>query len=173
MGNELLSRNASGKLKDPMAFFMKYFPWINFVKLLSILSPPDPIGNNKLFKTVLGTIDNEGPVVVKTYLAKIKDKSELSDRLESYKATLEKMKKTFQLNTHPNLMPYQGLDKNEVSFLFASRLAFSFVNPTIFSIQPSSADQLDSTAYTNGQVLAFFPASFCALPNAQRRNLSR
>jgi hypothetical protein len=35
MGNQLLTNEDVAKLKDPMAYFLKYYNWITFVKLLS------------------------------------------------------------------------------------------------------------------------------------------
>ncbi len=113
MGNELLSQRVSGKRKDPMTFFMKYYHRINFVKLLRSFVSLILIGDNKLFKTVLGTIEKEGPVVVKTYMNKI---SEIS-ALAKYRETLEEMQRKLTLPKHPNVMPYQCLIQDQVHSL--------------------------------------------------------
>ena len=81
------------------------------------------IGDDKLFKTVLGTIKDEGPVIVKVHLCGItNDDNELREELRKYERSLVNIKETFSILRHPNVMPYQGLILNNViSFIRIER----------------------------------------------------
>ncbi len=65
---------------------------------------------------MLGTIENEGPVVVKTHLAKLAKGGGVAEELSRYRNELEEIKHTFDLLRHPNVMPYQGLILDNVLF---------------------------------------------------------
>lgn len=110
MGNQLLSQRSAEKLDDPMAFIMKHHQDITFVKLLSkmyfdyILS-----GENQLFYTILGTLESEGPVVVKTYLKKVVKSGQAPENLAKYKQILGEMQENLRLFRNPNVMPYQWI----------------------------------------------------------------
>lgn len=120
MGNKLLVSKVKAKFADLSTFFIKYYRDIAYVKLLRILLLSS-VGNNKLFKTVLGTMENEGPVVVKVYLIDRKNK-DIIDDLRVYKIELERTQAIFNLTTHPNVMPYQSLILDNVKFYMKNRM---------------------------------------------------
>lgn len=106
-------QKTSGKLDNPLTFFMKYYQDISFVKLLRTFL--HSLGDNKLFKTILATMEDNGPVVVKAYLTKhARRNSAANDELMKYKSRLEDIRKTLSLLQHPNTMPYQRLVLDEV-----------------------------------------------------------
>ena len=67
----------------------------------------------------MGTIEDEGPVIVKVYLSKENNRSEeLAKELESYKKTFENMREVLDIHSHPNVMPYQGLILDYVILIY-------------------------------------------------------
>ena len=115
MGNKLLVQKQDGRFNDPATFFIKYYNEITFIKTLRIKCIT--LGDNKLFKTVLGSIENNGPVVVKTYLVLISNFNKtMIDELNKYQKRLEHLKKTLDLLHYPNVMPYQSLKLDKVFF---------------------------------------------------------
>ena len=77
----------------------------------------DFVGDNKLFHTILGTLESEGPIVVKTYLRKLAKSKQDAEKLEEYKRKLGAVKDTFTILRHPNIMPYQWLLLETVKML--------------------------------------------------------
>jgi len=88
--------------------------------------------------TIFGTIENEGPVVVKTHLAKMsKDvkAGKMSDEMRKYGDILLDIKNTFNLFKHPNVMPYQMLIRDSVFFYNSIvSLESCFNDKTIFPL---------------------------------------
>lgn len=104
---------AKNKFADLSTFFIKYHRDITYVKILRTLFSAT-VGDNKLFKTVLGTMESEGPLVIKVYMIG-KGNKELVDDFGKYKDELENIQTVFNLTTHPNVMPYQSLILDNVS----------------------------------------------------------
>eukprot|EP00826_Nyctotherus_ovalis_P021426 TRINITY_DN16912_c0_g1_i1.p1 TRINITY_DN16912_c0_g1~~TRINITY_DN16912_c0_g1_i1.p1 ORF type:complete len:114 (-),score=23.17 TRINITY_DN16912_c0_g1_i1:412-753(-) len=113
MGNKLLVSKAKDKFADLSTFFIKYYRDITYVKVLRMFFVAN-VGNNKLFKTVLGTMESEGPLVIKVYMMN-KENKELAEDFKKYKDELKRIQMTFNLITHPNVMPYQSLILDNVN----------------------------------------------------------
>ena len=71
-------------------------------------------------------MENEGPVVVKTYLRKFVKNGESQDMLEEYKKILQGIKDKFSFPKHANVMPCQSLSlESKAAFLVRQYFPFS------------------------------------------------
>ena len=63
-------------------------------------------------------MENEGLLVIKVYQIKHKN---FTEDLEKYKNELKRIQSTFDLMTHPNVMPYQRLILDDVNTTIKNR----------------------------------------------------
>jgi len=78
---------------------------------LLILTPLK--GDTKLCHTIFGLLENEGPVVLKTYPLIYPKGSIASKKFQETKLILEDIKKQLRFIEFPNVMPNQGLALQE------------------------------------------------------------
>ena len=98
MGNELAEKT-NQTYKDPRSFLLVQLQSLDYVKMLK---------DNKLVKTVVCQIENEGLVIVKIYFCNFSNPDTLN-RIANYSKKMQNLKKALELSSFPNVIPYQGL----------------------------------------------------------------